>query len=305
VSPLKAQYSNLTLNPAAGGSGAGINDAATGVTDLGGSDAYLSPSDFTEYPTLINIPVVVSSQAVDYNLPTVKNLKLNGNVLAEIYQGKITKWNDPAIAAINPGVTLPSTSIVPVRREDSSGDTFLFTSFLSATNSTWSNGPGYDTKITWPTVASEQTATGNPGMVTACKAVVGCIAYVGISAQSSAVTAGLQEAQLQNKSGTYLTDSSATVLAAVAAGASSVPSNLAASLIYESGANAYPIVNFEYIVVKKDQSSSATAAAIRTFLSYVISTSGGSSSSYLTKDQFEALPSSVVPQVQAAIASVQ
>lgn len=302
---LHTTYSNVTLNPAAGGSGAGINDVIAGTTNLGGSDAYLSPTEFSSNPGLMNIPIVISSQSVDYNLPGIKNLKLTGDVLAKIYQGTITTWNNQAIAALNPGVTLPSTKIVPVRRADSSGDTFLFTSFLSATNSAWSNSPGFNTKITWPAVANEQTAQGNPGMVQTCKSTPGCVAYIGISAQASADAAGLGQAELQNKSGNYELPTSETVLAAVNAGASSVPSNLAQSLIYESGSNAYPIVNFEYIVVKKSQSSSTVAQAIRDFLAYAIDPSGGSSTTNLQKEQFEALPSSVVPAVQSAIASIQ
>lgn len=305
VTPLHTAYSNVTLTPAAGGSGKGISDAIAGTTQLGGSDAYLSNSQLTANPGLMNIPVAVSSQAVDYNLPGVTNLKLSGDVLAKIYEGTIKTWNDPAVTALNPGVTLPSKAIVPVRRVDSSGDTFLFTSFLSATNPTWSNGPGFGTTVSWPTVSTEETASGNPGMVQTCSTTPGCVAYIGISAQSTAQTAGLGEAELQNKDGSFVQPSSTTVLAAVSEGAGSVPANLAASLIYEPGSNSYPIVNFEYIVVKKQQSSTDAAQAIRDFLGFTISPTGGSSPIYLTKDQFQALPDSVVPKVESAIASIQ
>jgi phosphate transport system substrate-binding protein len=298
-------YSNITLNPAAGGSGAGINDVIAGTVNLGGSDAYLSPSEFAANPGLMNIPIVVSSQSVDYNLAGIKNLKLSGDVLAKIYQGTITTWNDQAIAALNPGVTLPATKIVPVRRADSSGDTFLFTSYLSATNSQWANSPGYNTKITWPTVANEQTATGNPGMVQVCKSTPGCVAYIGISAQSTADAAGLGQSMLQNKAGTFLLPTTATVLSAVNAGAANVPANLAVSLIYQPGANSYPIVNFEYLVVKKSQSSADLAKAIRTVFAYSIDDTQGSSPANLQKQQFEALPASILPAVQSAVASIQ
>ena len=303
-SPLTAAYSNVTLNPAAGGSGKGISDAIAGTTQMGGSDAYLSNAQRSANPGLLNIPIAVSSQAVDYNLPGVSSLKLSGDVIAKIYQGSITKWNDPAIAALNSGVTLPATAIVPVRRVDSSGDTFIFTSFLSATNSTWSNGPSMGTTVSWPTISSEETASGNPGMVQTCSTTPGCIAYIGISAQSKAVTAGLHEAQLQNKDGNFVVPSADTVTAAVTAGATNVPSNLAASLIYEPGANSYPIVNFEYIVVKSQQSSADTAQAIRDFLAFAISPTGGSTSTLLAKQQFQPLPANVTPQVETAIASI-
>ena len=305
VSPLKGVYSNVTLSPAAGGSGKGISDAIAGTTNMGGSDAYLSSAQATANPDLLNVPIAVSSQAVDYNLPGVKNLRLTGDVLAKIYQGTIKSWNDPAIASLNPGVTLPAKTIVPVRRVDSSGDTFLFTSFLSATNPTWQTSPGKGTTVNWPTVSNEETASGNPGMVQTCSTTPGCVAYIGISAQHSATSAGLGEAMLQNKDGSYQLPTPTTVQAAVTAGAPNIPDSLAESLIYEPGADSYPIVNFEYIVVKKQQSSTDTAQGIRDFLAFAISPSGGSSSTYLDKQQFEPLPSNVVPKVQTAIASIQ
>lgn len=304
VTPLKAKYSNVALAPAAGGSGKGISDAIAGTTQLGGSDAYLSNSQASANPQLLNIPIAISSQAVDYNLPGVSNLKLTGDVIAQMYQGKISKWNDPAIASLNPGVVLPATTVVPVRRVDSSGDTFIFTSFLSATDSAWQNGPAFGTSVTWPAVSNELTANGNPGMVQTCHATAGCIAYVGISAEDSAQSAGLGEAELQNKAGNYVLPNDLTVGAAVTAGATNIPSSLAAPLIFEPGAQSYPIVNFEYIIVKNKQSSADVALAIRDFLTFAIDPSGGSSSTYLAKEHFVALPSGVASQVRAAVASI-
>ena len=304
VSPLQSAYSNVTLAPSGGGSGKGISDAISGTTQLGGSDAYLSSSQASSNPGLLNIPIAISSQAVNYNLPGIANLKLTGDVIAQIYEGKITKWNDPAIAALNSGVTLPATTIVPVRRVDASGDTFIFTSFLSATNSTWSNGPAFGTSVTWPAVSNELTANGNPGMVQTCHATPGCIAYIGISSEDAATTAGLGEAMLQNKAGNYVQPNSTTVESAVSAGATSIPASLAAPIIYEPGAQSYPIVNFEYIMVKNKQPSADTALAIRDFFSFAIDPAGGSTPALLAKEHFEGLPSSVIPQVKSAISSI-
>lgn len=304
VTPLHTAYSNITLAPAPGGSGKGISDAISGTVQFGGSDAYLSAGQISTNPGLMNIPIVVSAQAVNYNLPGVSNLKLSGDVLAKIYQGKIAKWNDPAIAALNSGVTLPATTIVPVRRVDSSGDTFIFTSFLSATNTAWQNGPAFGTTVTWPAAPGELTASGNPGMVQTCKATPGCVAYVGVSAEASAQAAGLGEAMLQNKAGSFVQPTADTITAAATAGSGSIPDNLAAPLIYEGGAQSYPIVNFEYIVVKSTQSSADVAKAIRTFLAFAMDPNGGSSSQYLQKEDFVALPDSVVPKVKAAIAKI-
>lgn len=302
--PLHTQYSNITLSPAAGGSGLGISEAIDGTADMGGSDAYLSNGQMSTNPTLMNIPIAVSSQAVNYNLPGIKNLRLSGSVLAQIYSGQITKWNDTAIAALNPGVGLPATGIVPVHRVDSSGDTFIFTSFLSATNTTWANGPGFSTSVNWPSVPTAVTANGNPGMVQTCQTTPGCIAYIGISAESLATAANLGEAELENQAGSFVQPNPTTVDAAVTAGSGNIPNDLAASLIYQPGAQSYPIVNFEYIVVKSSQSSSNLAQAIRTFLAYAISPTGGSSPTDLAKKDFEALPAVVVPRVESAIAKI-
>ncbi|MGH9061419.1 MAG: phosphate ABC transporter substrate-binding protein PstS, partial [Acidimicrobiales bacterium] len=304
VSPLTAAYSNITLTPAAGGSGKGISDASSGTSQLGGSDAYLSPGQTAKDPSLLNIPIVVSGQAVNYNLPGVSNLKLSGDVLAQMYEGKITKWNDPAIGALNSGVTLPATAIVPVRRVDSSGDTFIFTSFLSKTNTAWNNGPAFGTTVTWPAVSGELTASGNPGMVQTCKATPGCVSYVGVSSESAAQQAGLGEAMLKNASGNYLLPSAATETAAASAAAPSVPDNLAAPVIDEPGAQSYPIVNFEYLILKSSQADADTGKAVRSLLAFAIDPSQGSSSQYLTKEDFVPLPASVATKVKAAIAKI-
>ena len=301
---LRTAYSNITLAPAAGGSGKGISDAIAGTVQMGGSDAYLNAGQISQNPGLVNIPIVVSAQAVNYNLPGVTNLKLSGDVLAKIYEGTIKTWKDPVIVALNPGVNLPSTAIVPVRRVDSSGDTFLFTSFLTATNTTWANGPAQGTTVTWPPVSSEVTASGNPGMVQTCKSTPGCVAYVGVSAESSAQQAGLGEAMLQNKNGTFLQPTADTIAAAATAGSGNVPANLALSLIYEPGAQAYPIVNFEYLVLKSTQPDANTALAIRTFLAWSIDPAGGATSANMSQQDFVALPSAVVPAVKLAISKI-
>ncbi len=304
VDPLKTKYSNVTLAPAGGGSGKGISDAISGTVVMGGSDAYMSDAQASQNPGVANIPIAVSSQAVNYNLQGVKDLKLNGDVLAKIYMGKITKWNDPAITALNSGANLPAQTIVPVRRVESSGDTFIFTSFLSATNPDWNNGPAFGTTITWPAVQGEVTATGNPGMVQVCQQTPGCIAYIGISVEQQAVSAGLGEALLQNKAGQFVLPNQQTETAAVNAKAGSIPSDLRASLIYADGAQSYPIVNYEYLMVKKTQPDADTALAVRSFFDFAIDPNGGATSANLSAVSFVALPNTVLPKVKAAIAAI-
>ena len=175
-------YPSVAIQTAGTGSGTGITDASNGTADIGASDAYLSPAEVQATPALLNIPQAISAQLVVYNVPGVTaHLKLSGGILAEIYQGKITTWNDAAIAAVNPGVTLPSTPIVTLHRSDSSGDTFLFSSFLSATSPSWKSSIGFNTTVPWPNAPGALAENGNSGMVAGCKATVGCVAYVGIS----------------------------------------------------------------------------------------------------------------------------
>jgi phosphate transport system substrate-binding protein len=301
VKPFHSKYPNVTLAPSAGGSGKGISDAAAGTTEFGGSDAYLSPALASEHQGLENVPVVVSAQAINYNLKGVGDLHLSGRVLAGMYDGHITMWNDPAIAKLNPGRALPAQKVVPLRRVDSSGDTFIFTGLLSKTDSAWANSTGMGTTVTWPSVSDELTANGNPGMVQTCSATPGCVAYVGVSAESAAQSAGLEEARLQNAAGNFVIPTRSTIQAAVNALSGALPDSMAQSLIYEKGGQAYPIVNFEYIIVNKKQPNPATAQAIRDFLAFATDPAQGSQSEYLSKEDFVALPSGVLAKVDTTI----
>jgi len=158
--------------------------------------------------------------------------------------------------------------------------------------------------VNWPSVSSELTANGNPAMVDTCHSTPGCIAYVGASVESTALVDGLGEVELENASGSFLQPNQTTINAAVTAGATNVPASLAQSLIYESGAQAYPIVNFEYLIIKSTQSSTDSALAIRTFLEWAISTTGGATADNLSAVNFVPLPSNVLSKVNAAIAMI-
>jgi phosphate transport system substrate-binding protein len=301
VGPLRTAYSNITLQPSGGGSGKGIADALSGAVDLGGSDAYLSNSQQQANLDVLDLPAVVSAQAVNYNLPGLSDIRLNGELLTRIYRGEVTRWNDPAISALNPGVTLPSTTVVPVRRAEPSGDTFIFTQFLSNSTDSWRTTPGYGATVDWPAVRGELTARGNAGMVSTCGATPGCVAYVGVSAEHAAAAAGLGQAQLQNRAGNFLRPTHDTVSAALYNAQQLVPEDLRQSLVYASGANSYPIVNYEYLMVKTAQRSADRAMAIRTLLSWLIDPAGGSSPEHLSPVNFVALPDGVLAKVQAAI----
>jgi phosphate transport system substrate-binding protein len=292
---------SVTITSGATGSGTGIADASEGLVNIGASDAYLSASDLIKYPGLLDIPLAVASIQVYYNLPGVKSLNLNGTVLAQIYTGKITTWNDPAIAKLNPGVTLPATKIVTLHRADSSGSTFLFTSYLSAQDpSAWPSS-NIGTTITWPSVPGALAETGSGGMVTGCGSTKGCIAYIGVSYLARATAAGLASAALANKAGKYVQDTVPAVTAALAS-FPSAPSSGAEALINTSAAAGYPIINYEYAIVKKTQPSAAEAKVVKAFLSWILST--GDSTKNLSAVGFVALPSTTLSTAQSLVGSI-
>jgi phosphate transport system substrate-binding protein len=279
---------SITITSGATGSGTGIADAANGLVNIGASDAYLSSSNMAQNPGLMNIPLTVAAVDVNYNVTGVKKpLNLNGTVLAEIYSGKITMWNDSAIAKLNPGVSLPAEKIVTLHRADSSGSTFLFTSYLSAQDPSGWSSSNIGTTITWPSAPGALAETGSGGMLTACGTTKGCIAYLGISYLTKATTAGLGTASLADKSGTYEAPTTATITSALGS-FSAPPASGAEPLINSSGG--YPIINYEYAIVKKTQPSAAEATAVKKFLNWVLTTGNGST--YLSTVGFLPLPSS-------------
>jgi phosphate transport system substrate-binding protein len=289
-SAIHSQFSNISVTAAGTGSGTGIADAISGTVQIGASDAYLPPADFSSDTGIENIPLAISAQQVNYYLPSLPastHLKLNGTIIAEMYTGKITSWNDPAIAALNPGVTLPNTAVHPLHRSDGSGDTFLFSTFLSdAAPSVWTLG--YNTTISWPTVANEAAYKGNSGMVQGCGATPGCIAYIGISYLSKTQSAGLGEAMLANKAGQYELPTASTI-EAEAGSFTNVPANGDLSLIYGPASGGYPIINFEYAIVYPSKLSSTEVPAVQAALAWAMDPNHGSASSYLSAVNFQPL----------------
>ena len=288
----------VTVRTASTSSGTGIAAASAGTTDLGASDAYLSSGDLVKNPTLLNVPLAVSAQTVIYNLPDVSgHVRLDGTVLAEIYDGTITTWDDPRIAAINQHVPLPAMKIVPVRRLDSSGDTFLFTSYLStgdqsAADQQWNSQIGYGTTVTWPSVPGELPETGSLSVLHACEATPGCVAYNGISYLAQAEAGGLGEAELANHAGQYTLPTGNAVTASVSSFVSLTPSNETISMIDGPALTGYPIVNYEYAVVSTRQPDAAKASALKAFLGWVITT--GNDPKYVDAVGFQPLPPALV-----------
>jgi phosphate transport system substrate-binding protein len=303
-----ALHSNITVTPAGTGSGTGISQASTGAVDIGASDAYLSSAQTQSTPSLENIPLAISAQMINYNIPGFSGtLKLNGKLLSAIYQGKISNWNDPKIAAANPGVTLPNLKIVALHRSDGSGDTFIFTQYLSKQDpSGWGTTISYGTSVSFPAIPNALGENGNGGMVSGCNATPGCVAYIGISYQSQTQGDHLGQAELQNGSGNYVALTSQSIAAEAASFAATTPASGAISLVNGTkAAQGYPIINYEYAIVNAQQSSATTAQAIKALLAWAMDPSGGSTPSFLGAVNFQPLPASAVAVSENLLSKIQ
>jgi phosphate transport system substrate-binding protein len=300
------QHPNVKISTGKLGSKLGIAKAAAGTVDIGGSDAYLPSAILVQHPTLLNIPLAISAQQVNYNVPGLRpsvHLKLSPKVLVGMYDGTIKTWNNSLIRTLNPGVPLPNIPVVPVHRLDGSGDTFLFTSYLSTEFSAWSRSYGYGTTVAWPRVPLARTATGNSGMLATCHQVKGCVAYIGIAYLTQATTQeGLGYAQLQNKAKAWELPSAAAITAAVTPFVSTTPANETISMVNGPATTGYPIVNYEYAVVSTRQPNAAKARDIKAFLHWAITQ--GNSPLYLNKVQFQHLPPSIASLSDAQIAKI-
>ncbi|MHB2037209.1 MAG: phosphate ABC transporter substrate-binding protein PstS [Nitrososphaerales archaeon] len=299
---LKTAYPSVQFTPASTGSGTGQSSAEKGTVQIGASDAYLTNTQAAQYPYILNIPLAISAQQINYNLPMIPandHLNFSGPVLAGIYNGSITTWNNPAITALqSPSVAalLPSNTIIPIHRSDGSGDTFIFTSYLSFSTPSWASGPGYGTTVNWPSVPSATAANGNGGMVTASEGAEYSIAYIGVSFLHSALTqpTPLGYAYLKNEAGNYVNISQTNILSAAGALAPQTPANERISLVFAPGANSYPIINYEYAMVNTTQSVPGMALTLRTFLDWMVAPQYGNSPSFLNQVNFIPLPTNAL-----------
>jgi phosphate transport system substrate-binding protein len=292
IAGYKTVAPDVVLTSASTGSGAGIEAALAGSARIGASDAYLSDRVAEQHPQILNIPLAISALAINYNLPglTGANLKIDGPTLAKIYSGTVTQWDDPAIRAMNPGVALPHQGIIPVRRADSSGDTFVFTQFLDFSAESWENNPGFGTEIAWPQVAAEKAAPGNEGVVQTLASTPYAIGYVGVSYAAEIAKAGLGVAMVENQAGKFLLPTQQSIADAAAKLDPRTPPYERISLVFAPGDDSYPLVNYEYVFVSKSQPDAATAAALRAFLLWAMSATGGNADKYLTPVGFVPLP---------------
>jgi phosphate transport system substrate-binding protein len=294
VSEYTKTHSGVHITASGTGSGAGIAQAISGAAQIGTSDAYMTDAQAKRNPQIINVPMAISAQTVNYNLPGLNttNLKLDGPVLVGIYTGKIRAWDDKPIAALNPDVKLPHHDIIPIRRADESGDTFVFTQYLTFTTPSWENTIGYGTSIAWPAVPGSLSADGNLGVLKATQQTPYSISYLGISFHTEIADAALGTALLKSYSGEFLAPTPETIAAAAASLSPRTPPDERLTLVNAPGANAYPLVNYEYAIVSTKQANPETAKAIRRFLLWAIAPDE-TNEKYLDEAHFIALPAHI------------
>ena len=293
-SNLKAQ--GLTLNYNAVGSGAGIAQLQSGTVDFAGSDPAEKPSEISGGKgPVAQFPIGFGAITVSYNVSGLKSgLKLDGKTLADVFLGKIKKWDDPAIKALNPGLSLPSTSITVVHRSDASGTTKGFATFLSAYSSAWTAAAGKpDKTVKWPTGTG---ASGNSGVAAAIKQTSGAVGYV---EQAYALQNGFTFASVKNKAGQFVAPSLSA--ASAAAEGITVPPDLTISTINSPNAAAYPITSQTFLIVYKDMCkagvSKSTASAVKKFITYGL----GAGQSVAKQLFYAPLPSSLQAKAQAQL----
>ncbi len=253
------------------GSGGGIKQVTEGTVDFGASDAFLSDQQMSDIKAkqgsdILHIPTVMGAVVVTYNVSGVgKGLHLSQDVLAGIFLGEITKWNDSRIAAINPGMTLPATDIIVAHRSDGSGTTNIFTDYLSKVSKAWADKVGKGTSVNWPVGLGGK---GNEGVAGLVKQSDGSIGYVELA---YAVQNGLPYASLRNKAGDYVEPSFDAVSAAAAGAAKSMPADLRVMLTDADGKASYPICGFTWLLIYKDMKDKAKAKEIQTFVKWAMS----------------------------------
>lgn len=234
----------VQVNYQAIGSGGGIRQLINKTVDFGGTDAFMEDADLKDVPPIIHIPVCLGAVSVTYKLPTDPQLKISPDILADIFLGKLTTWNDPRIQAINPGVKLPDMNIVVVHRSDGSGTTSIFTDYLSKISSDWLKNVGMGKAVNWPTGLG---AKGNPGVAGLVKQLPGSIGYVELI---YALQNSMPVSSVQNKKGTFVKPSlESTSLAANVA----IPDDTRVSLTDTDAQEGYPIAGFTWIIAFKEQ----------------------------------------------------
>ena len=289
----------IQINYQSIGSGGGIRQYTEGTVDFGATDGPMNESQIQAVSgNVLHVPAVLGAVVVTYNLPSLGDtkLKFDGNLLVGIFMGRITKWNDGKIAALNPGVKLPDMDLIVVHRSDGSGTTYVFTDYLNKFSREWKDKVGYATSVNWPVGLGGK---GNEGVTQQVKQVEGALGYVELI---YALSNKLPYAQVKNSSGTYSTPSLESVTAAAAGMKLPKDTDFRVSITNAPGADAYPIASFTWLLVKKDNKDPAKAKLIRDFLTWMITPEAQKMAAEL---HYAPLPAPVVALIETRLPTLK
>jgi phosphate transport system substrate-binding protein len=289
-------HPDIQFNYQSIGSGGGIRQVLAQTVDFGASDGPMTDEQLAEAKTkILHIPTVLGAVVPAYNVPGVNTeLKFTPEALAGIFLGKITTWNDPAIAKANPGVNLPNQTIILVHRSDGSGTTYIFTDYLSKVSSDWANGPGKGTSVKWPVGLGGKGNEGVAGMIRQMQGGIGYIEL--IYAVQNKIDYGL----VRNAAGNFVKASLDSVTAA-AASAKSMPADFRVSITNAPGKDAYPISSFTWLLIPEKSKEAAKGKILADFLTWMVD-DGQKMTADLT---YAPLPENVAQKVKGAIKLVQ
>jgi len=276
------------------GSGGGQKQILAQTVDFGASDGPMSDDNLTKAPgKILHIPTVAGAVVMTYNLPGNPALKLDGETIADIFLGKIKKWNDPKIAALNPGAKLPENEIVVVHRSDGSGTTFIFTDYLSKVSAEWKQKAGNNTSVNWPTGIGGK---GNEGVSGQVKQTPGAIGYVELI---YAIQNKMPYAEVKNAAGQFVKASIESVTAAL--GTANIPDDFRFSMTNAPGESAYPIAGATWLLVYEQQKDAAKGKKLIEFLKWAMTKGEG-----MAKDlNYAPLPNEVQQRVLQRIDEIK
>ena len=246
------------------GSGGGIRQITERTVDFGASDAPLTDAQLKKAPGLIHIPTVLGAVVATYNLPGNPTIRFTPDIMARIFLGKITKWNDAALAEANPGATLPNQPIVAVHRSDGSGTTSIWVDYLSKVSKELEQKVGRGTSVNWPVGLGGK---GNEGVAGQVKNMPGGLGYVELA---YAIKNNLPAAAIQNRAGQFIEPTLESTSAAAVAATKNMPPDFRVSLTDQSAEGTYPVVGFTYLLIYKEQRDEAKGRALVKFLGWAI-----------------------------------
>ena len=294
-----SKTSGVKINYQSIGSGGGIRQFTEGTVDFGASDGPMNESQIQAVNgNVLHVPTVLGAVAVTYNLPALgeTRLKFDGNLLVDIFMGRVTNWSDRKIAALNPGVKLPDIDLIVVHRSDGSGTTYVFTDYLNKFSREWRDKVGYATSVNWPTGLGGK---GNEGVTQQVKQIEGALGYVELI---YAISNNLPYAHIKNAAGNFLEPSLETVTAAAAGAKLEKDTDFRVSITNAPGAQAYPISSFTWLLVKKDNKDAAKAKLIQEFLTWMIKPEAQDMAAAL---HYAPLPQPVIALVQARLPTLR